>query len=882
MKHKNKIQMTPVWRKMIAFVLVFALALSTAAAGIDITFANESANFYEVESGSGYDDNADHEADNDKSDNDTDVKNDTETNETGNEVDNDESDNDTYTENDAETDGADNEETNDANNDIEENDTSDVENDNDTENEESVITAPEAPAGTTPPPGGALAILPNHPAAQVITFVFPEDMLGEAVYFATAGSSFELLNGVTALTEFEVYVDVFVISDGGFDIDAEFPYNVFTVIYGAVHPVSEVVHIREREIVVVQGISPVASGTLGVGGAPWTFNSNILRIYPGDINVAAPSAPSDGSFQPHPSPLAVALLESAGVSANSIGTIEFVGPVVANANSSFLFSGMSHLMDIRNAHFLDVSNVTDMRGMFLGAMGLYEDLAISNWDTSNVTNMANMFTSVVHLGLLVDLSNWDTSSVTDMTGLFAFVSLGAPNISNWNTSNVTLMNGMFSFVPLNSLNTSNWNTRNMLEGGMNQLFGNMGPLGLREIILGKDFVFSGDIIGILNAPNNTIYNGHWTNVGTGTVLNPQSNYAFPTGRLLELHHDATQTTDTWIWQRRDSLPVYELEVTSPLTLRVTDSHAPYFANTITIEAFEDMLNASGYNVAENTAITIPFTLNINTSDFNAIDFTQITRTNHATPLELTAPFEVAVTAVWATGQTDTQTVHVHIVDQTAPVIDVPQAEYIFYTNQTPPTTSLELLTRANVTVLDNYDGIITPTITFPGAGIFSLSDIDWTLPASHDVYVNAVDFSDNAATQEIFTIVIRQFLGDYELRVASPPALQVNDNYAPYFVNPITIAQFQTMLNATGFDVTANAPTTTPFELSINTADFAAIGFDTITRTNHPTPIILTAPFPVQVTATWDTGETDTQTVLVHIVDFDAPVITSASDELTF
>ena len=43
----------------------------------------------------------------------------------------------------------------------------------------------------------------------------------------------------------------------------------------------------------------------------------------------------------------------------------------------------------------DVSNVTNMSGMFEGAKSFNQD--ISNWDVSNVTNMISMFVIAEHL-----------------------------------------------------------------------------------------------------------------------------------------------------------------------------------------------------------------------------------------------------------------------------------------------------------------------------------------------------------------------------------------------------------------------------------------------------------------------------------------------------
>jgi surface protein len=61
---------------------------------------------------------------------------------------------------------------------------------------------------------------------------------------------------------------------------------------------------------------------------------------------------------------------------------------------------------------LDVSNVTDMEGMFWRSQF---NGNISNWNVSNVTNMAGMFGDSEFNG---NISNWDVSNVTDMGDMF--------------------------------------------------------------------------------------------------------------------------------------------------------------------------------------------------------------------------------------------------------------------------------------------------------------------------------------------------------------------------------------------------------------------------------------------------------------------------------
>ncbi len=123
-----------------------------------------------------------------------------------------------------------------------------------------------------------------------------------------------------------------------------------------------------------------------------------------------------------------------------------------------LFYGMSSLESIEGLRYLNTSEVTDMKKMFLGCAELM-DLDVSGFNTSQVTDMNEMFSGCSKLASL-DLGSFNTSNVTNMSNMFNKCSgLTSLKISSFNTSNVTSMRFMFGDCSsLTSINVSSFNT----------------------------------------------------------------------------------------------------------------------------------------------------------------------------------------------------------------------------------------------------------------------------------------------------------------------------------------------------------------------------------------------------------------------------------------
>jgi len=103
-----------------------------------------------------------------------------------------------------------------------------------------------------------------------------------------------------------------------------------------------------------------------------------------------------------------------------------------------------------NLNNWDVSNITNMQAVFLGAYS--DNLDVSEWDVSNVLFMGGMFESAYQFNS--DISGWDVSSVTDMGLMFNGVTAFNQDLSGWSIQNVTNMDQVFNYSGMSPENLS--------------------------------------------------------------------------------------------------------------------------------------------------------------------------------------------------------------------------------------------------------------------------------------------------------------------------------------------------------------------------------------------------------------------------------------------
>ncbi|AYQ33214.1 BspA family leucine-rich repeat surface protein [Runella sp. SP2] len=133
-------------------------------------------------------------------------------------------------------------------------------------------------------------------------------------------------------------------------------------------------------------------------------------------------------------------------------------------NMSGMFANCQKLTGPANINSWNVSNVTDMSRLFFQAQLFNQPL--NSWNVSNVTNMNALFQNAFVFNQ--PLNNWDVSKVTNMNGMFSGSTAFNQDISNWNVGNVTNMAAMFTNARTFNQPLNNWDVSKVTN--MNSMF----------------------------------------------------------------------------------------------------------------------------------------------------------------------------------------------------------------------------------------------------------------------------------------------------------------------------------------------------------------------------------------------------------------------------
>lgn len=148
------------------------------------------------------------------------------------------------------------------------------------------------------------------------------------------------------------------------------------------------------------------------------------------------------------------IIINSGTDSNRLTQVEQWGSVVWTSMLR-AFDGCSNIQ-VTATDVPNLSNVTDMEGMFRGCTNLNSPTNINTWNTAAVTNISGMFEQAISFNQ--NIGSWNTGAVTQMIFTFRGANAFNQNIGSWNTGAVTNMSEMFRGAIAFNQNIGSWNT----------------------------------------------------------------------------------------------------------------------------------------------------------------------------------------------------------------------------------------------------------------------------------------------------------------------------------------------------------------------------------------------------------------------------------------
>ena len=134
----------------------------------------------------------------------------------------------------------------------------------------------------------------------------------------------------------------------------------------------------------------------------------------------------DGELLVEAGPDGVSSIRMHGGSAEALLRVEQFGTVVWQTMQN-AFQGCTNLQFAAGIDAPDLSQVTDMIGMFAGCTSFNQPL--NNWDVSKVEGMGGMFSGCTSFNQ--PLNNWNVSQVTDMSSMFSHCTSFNQELGMW-------------------------------------------------------------------------------------------------------------------------------------------------------------------------------------------------------------------------------------------------------------------------------------------------------------------------------------------------------------------------------------------------------------------------------------------------------------------
>lgn len=141
------------------------------------------------------------------------------------------------------------------------------------------------------------------------------------------------------------------------------------------------------------------------------------------------------------------------INPNNIKTIVIAGHVRTGPSATDLFANLANLTSVTTSGNgqLDTSASTQANSMFMLNHSL-QSVNINALDLSNASNISGIFYEDTALKNVSNLNQWKTDKATDMSLMFEKTAIANIDVSSWDTKNVVNMHQMFWNYQGNSIN----------------------------------------------------------------------------------------------------------------------------------------------------------------------------------------------------------------------------------------------------------------------------------------------------------------------------------------------------------------------------------------------------------------------------------------------
>ena len=203
----------------------------------------------------------------------------------------------------------------------------------------------------------------------------------------------------------------------------------------------------------VTDMSYMFSGCKKFNHSLLSWKTSINSLISTNANGSCIFALEDGKYRPQTKEGLKILVEDENVFLGDIDT----SAITDMSNLFYVGYDKTERKNFNGISSWNVSNVTNMRGMFYGCENFNQPL--NSWDVSNVTDMSDMFYGCENFNQ--PLNSWNVSNVTNMGGMFENCKNFNQPLNSWNVSNVTSMHFMFGYCKNFNQTLNSWNVSNV-------------------------------------------------------------------------------------------------------------------------------------------------------------------------------------------------------------------------------------------------------------------------------------------------------------------------------------------------------------------------------------------------------------------------------------